>query len=325
MPLQSGLARVGLTKQTAKGSAATNPTFSFGVTDGSVNSVDVSQDREERTLSTSLVSPAINRTQVVAGQDYTTRAFPGSVGLLLYAALGSLSTSGAGVPYTHTITPGTALPYLSLFGDLNGIFTKIADAGLDELEISWDGTDPLEVKPSFMGCTLSWPGTYGTVTTDEEKAAYFRPTGGTFKMDAASATAVTAKIKGGSVKIGNSLEPVILSNSTVPADVFPGDKNLDVSLSLIPDDVNEWRKVITGASGGTTVSEVPIYGSFEVFFSLDANNDLKLAATNVGFMGDYPDADSGGGPVELQLDGAIILPASGAAFTATLHNATASY
>ncbi len=88
MPLQKKLARVGLAKQSAKGTAATNATFAFGIRDGGVFSAELPQEREEITQSASLIAPAANRGLVVPGAEFGTRAYAGSIGLLLYAALG---------------------------------------------------------------------------------------------------------------------------------------------------------------------------------------------------------------------------------------------
>ncbi len=324
MPLQKKLARVGLAKQSAKGTAATVPAFAFGIRDGGVFSAELPQEREEITQSASLIAPAANRGLVVPGAEFSTRAYAGSIGLLLYAALGGIATTGTG-PYTHTITPATALPWLSVFGQLDGNLIKAFDCLVDELEISWDGVEPLEVSASMIGRSVEWPGSFGTVTNDEELAAYFRPVGGTFKVDVDSATPVTASIKAGSLKIANNVEAIDLSHLATPGEVWNGAQDIDVGLTLVPDVLDDWRTILTGTAAGTSVSAVPIYGSFEVQFNLDANTFLKLAASRVAFAVEFPEADSGGGSVELPLEGLVVRPASGAPFTATVKNTIVSY
>lgn len=324
MPLQKKLARVGLAKQAAKGGAATDATFAFGVRDGGVFKAELPQEREEITQATSLVAPAANRGLVVPGAEFGTRAYAGSIGLLLYAALGGISTAGAG-PYTHTITPATARPWLSAFGFLDGNYVQAVDCMVDELEISWSGVEPLEVSASMIGRDLDFPTDFGTVVNDEELAAYFRPVGGTFKVDVDSDTPVTASVKAGTVKIANNVEAIELSHSATPGEVWNGAQDIDAGLTLVPDNIDAWRTILTGTAAGTDVSAVPIYGSFEVQFNLDANTFLKLAASHVAFAAEFPEPDSGGGSVEIPLEGLVVRPAAGAPFTATVKNAIVSY
>jgi hypothetical protein len=325
MGFQRGLARVGLAKQAAKGTAVTPPAFAFGVAGGTVFQAEIDQDREELTLSDALVAPAAVRSGVVPGADFPTRAFPRSLGLLLLGALGTDVVTGTTPNFTHTLTPATDVPYLTLTGELGGFAAQVRDCKVGELEIAWDGNDPLEVSASLVGTVLSFPGSFGTPGTDDQRAQTLTPCGGTFLLDAGSGTPVAAPIRAGTIGIGNNAEPVMLSGDAQPGDVFVGAKEIDASLTIVPDNLNEWRKVLTGSAGGAAVSCLPVYGSFDVLFQIDANTSLRLAAGRVAFVTDFPEADPGGGPAELELAGPVVSPASGAALTATLKNSVASY
>lgn len=325
MSINRKLSRVGIAKQTAKGTPSANAQYAFGVRSGNVVSVDVAQEREAVTLSNSRLQPHANRGAVVPGADWASRAYPASIGLLLYAALGGIS-SEAGTPNTHTITPATTLPYLTLFGDLNGEIASIADCLLNELEISWDGVDPLEASASFVGCDLGFDDSFGTVTTDDALAEYFRPAGGTFQLDIDGTTLADEPIRAGSISIANGVEPIILSAAVTPDDAAPAEQTIDVGLTLVPTNLDEWQTIITGTSNGTTVRDTPLYGSFSLTFTLDASTDLVIASNRVAFLAEFPESDPGGGPAELELEGAVLLEADGgAAITATLRNDIASY
>lgn len=324
MAVQKGLARVGLAKQSVKGTPIANPVYAFGVRAGSTFAIDVGQDVEDRTTFDSLITPGVNRTLVVPGLDCETRAFPGMIGLLLFAALGGQTVSGAG-PFIHTLTPATALPYLTAFGEYGGSAVEcesIADCIVDELSISWEGAGPIAVKFSLKGITPTWPGTFGTITTDESLASYMRAGGGLFKIDAGSATAVTAPVRAGTLTIKNNVDVQDQSVSVLPTDVVPAKQEITLSLTLTPaTNFAEWRKVVTGTGTGTTVSQAPVMGSFDEKVVIDANTDLDMAATNVAFVGDFPDVDPGGGAAELVLEGTVVRPsAGGAAFTAIVRN-----
>lgn len=176
MPIQSALAQIGIAKQTAKGTAASNPDYAFGVTDGAILTVDVQQSAEEHTSGTLAVAD-VNRTGVVAGFDFTSRAHAGTLGLLCYSVLGADAYSSN----SHTLTVASALPYLTVSGKQSGTTYALQDAKVDSLEFSFNGNDPLEVKASGMGTTVTYTGaTFTPATADETTAVYMRPRTGFF-------------------------------------------------------------------------------------------------------------------------------------------------
>lgn len=319
--IQSALAQVGFGKQTAKGTPASNPGYAFGLTDGAIVTVDISQDLEERT-SGSRLSTAVNRTGVMPGIDWSCRAHTKSVAGLLYAALGSIASTGAG-PYTHTITTADDLPYFTFFGKHGSTIYAVNDGKIDELTISFSEANPVEVSASGMGTTLNPAATF-VPTTDDTVASYLSAASGTFKLDIDSATPVTARIASGEVSISNSLEAIMVSGAITPNDVFPGRQDIGVSLEIVPDNFDEWRTILTGSNSGTDASVTPIFGSFEFTFT-DGANSLKLAATKVAFTADFPSADPAGGAMRLSLEGLVVKPEGGQALTATVVNTVASY
>lgn len=322
MPIQSAISRIGAGKQTGKGSAAANPTFYHGLTDGAVLQVDVQQSIEERTSSTR-VSPAVNRTGVMAGAEFSCRSHAASTGLWLLNGLGSVSTTGTN-PYTHTFTVGSDTNYLTVFGSLASNLYSVRDYKIGELGFAWQGNEPLEMSINGMGTVLGFPGTI-TPTTDDSTAAYFRPAGGTFTLDVDSATPVAANIAGGEITVNNNLSEIMLSGTITPADVMVGRTEVECSFDLIPDVMDDWRTIVTGTSGGTTASASPIYGSFSCAFT-DGTNTLTLAASRVAFTCEFPSSDPSGGAVTITLAGLCVQPAAGGTpITATLVNSTVSY
>ena len=320
--IQSAIALVGAAKQSAKGSASAQPTYSHGITDGSVLSLDITQDREERT-SGSRFSPGVNRTEAQPGAEWTCRAHARTLPLYLYAALGAIATSGAG-PYTHVLTLGEDLPYLSLFGKMGADIHRVPDAKVDELGISWSGNDPLEVSVSALGCELDFQGTY-TPTTDDSLAGYWTPVGGTFQLDIDGTTLAAAPVTGGELSIANGASPIFLSGSITPDDIAVGAQEVEISLELTPANLNDWRTVATGSAAGSNIAGSPVYGSFSIAFANGADT-LTIAATRVPFMIDFPDSDAGGGAVTITAVGMPVLPTGGGApLTVTVVNTVASY
>lgn len=322
MPLQSALAQVGVAKQTAKGSAAANPTFAQGVTSGSVVTVEVAQALEDHT-SSARITNYVNRTGVIPGIDFSCRAHSKTLGLYLLGALGSVTTTGTG-PYTHNFALADDLPYLTAFGKLAGNNYAVNDVKVDEIEISFSENDPLEVAISGMGTTVNYAATF-TPTTDDTAASYFASSSGTFQIDVDSGTPVSAKIKSGSLNIKNNVETIMLSGAIAPSDVFPGRQEIECSFDIVPDDLTDWRAIVTGTTTGTTASAAPVYGSFNLVFN-NGTDTLTLNASRVAFTTDFPEADPAGGSITLSLEGLVVKPTSAtAALTATLINTQASY
>lgn len=321
--LQKALALVGVAKQTALGTPATNPTFSHGIKSGGIITVDMEQQAGEVT-SAYRVASQVDRLKVEAGFDFTTAVFPKTIGLWLYAALGAKSVSGSG-PYTHTITPAGALPYLTVWGSLDGVLVKVQDCVVDELEISWDENKPPELKVSGLGGLIDFAPTY-TPTTDESLDPYLLTTGGTFKWDVETSTPVVGNIKAGSWKVANNVETIQLSGNVVPAGgAFPGRQEFETGLTLVPNDLTDWRAAVTGTTSGTTAAQATVYGSLEYVFP-QGTASLKIAATRCPWAIDFPEGDAGGGPVEIEAEGMPVMPAGGgAASTITLTNGQTTY
>jgi hypothetical protein len=323
MPMQKRIAFVGLSKQTAKGSAASTPaTFGFGIRGGGVLQAGLEQESDAITYA-SRISPDENRTAINPGAVIPTRLWPRSGGLLLYSALGGLVTTGSG-PYTHTITPAATLPYLTVFSQLDTEYHKLADCSVDTLGINWSERAPVEVEATLKGVTWTGYTAAWTATNDEATTNKFIPPGGTFGIQGRTGTPDTAaKITAGSITINNNLVPVPLSKAIYPDDNFPAEQTIDVSFTLMPDSTLDFRRALTDADAGTTFTGNPVFGSFSVQF-VDGANSCTLTGTRVAFFPEYPEADPGGGPAELTMVGRVKKPA-GAALTAVMINTTVSY
>lgn len=322
--INSRLAKAGLTKQTGKGAYTAAATYGYGLRGGRVVGAEINQEDEEVT-SDNRMNAGANRLAVIPGMQYTVRAYPRLVGLLYYGALGSIATVGAAAPYTHTITPADDLPYLLPFGRQGAEYYRLKDAKIDSLSLKWDGPGPVDLDATFIGLDLEYlAGAFAVTNEEADSGGKFRGAGGTFKLDIDSAVPVTAPVSAGQIGIENDLEAVMLADSIRPNDVFPNIINSPVSLTLKPTDLLRWREIVTGTAAGAAISDVPIYGSYEVKFVIDANTDLIIAASRVPFLADFPEVNPGGGRQALVVRGKAMKPA-GVGLTVTLRNAQASY
>lgn len=324
--LQKRLVNIGVALQAAKGVAAAQPQYWFGVKSGKPASWEIDEDPIEVTGSTPLFGD-VDRTLVVPGADFTSLLHPRMVGLLLFGALGEMATSGVGPTFTHVITPANDLPYLTFFGRaFGGDYVRVRDCKIDELELSWENAGHLSLAVTAMGVKLNWQNVAFVPGVDESFAApLFRAAGGTFKVDPAAAVPIARNIVSGSLKIANGTEAVPQSGSVEPSDVAPAVMDVEVGINVAPDDLVDIRKALTGAAAGLEISQVPIYGSFEWLFAIDANTDLKVASSRFQVKPEMPEADPSGGFLEFDLAGKVLQPPTGDAVTVTLRNTVADY
>lgn len=325
MPIQKITAINGVAKQASKGTIAANPSFAHGLTGGSPISIEPSQSMLEVT-SGKRVSYNVYRDSSVNGTGVETMSYLKSLGLYLLGALGTDTVTGTG-PYLHTYSTGD-LPYLSFF--TKGIDTTIQglrDCKIDELSLKWDGSKPVELSVKALGTVFSYPSTF-TATTDETGSESFLvPLGGSFQIDVLGSTLVSARVVGGELTIKNNVSAIDPSSAVEADDVFEGIQEHSLKLTIVPDSLAEFRKVITGGAAGTSVATVAPTGSVSLQFK--ENNGagtLTVTGSKVAFMTSFPDADPKGGAVEIELAGEAVMPAGGTApLVYALSNQQASY
>ena len=322
--LQIGRDIVGVAKQSGAGVLAANPTFAHGVSTASDPSIAINQADDPQT-SAAPTAPGAYRSGVDEKFTFETRAWQKAIGLYILGILGNDAVVGTG-PYTHSLTQGLAVPYLSLFSKKgDGAIMAMRDCKVSKLEWSWTDNQPVVVSIEADGCVLSFPSTFVPGADESGTLGYYTPVGGTFKYDVASAVPVAALVTGGKITVQRDVNTPVFSGAIEPGDALEGNLNVDVSLDCIPSDTTLWRKIVTGAVGGAAIATVPQYGSFEVSFAKGADS-IKWGAANVGFLGDLPNADAKGGAGQMTIAGGCYPAAPGGTpITATLINTVATY
>lgn len=319
MAVQQGKDVVGIARQSAKGATAPSPQFSHGVESGGI-AVEANQEPDPLTSSYDSHAGAF-RDKVATSAQYTARAWEKSVGLYLLGVLGDLQTSTPA--NTHTIKQGTP-PYLTVFekkGD--GTILAVPDCKVDELSFEWEENAPVKLGATLVGASLAFPASFVADVDEVDTTDYFTPVGGTFKLDVDSGTPVVTPITGGSITLKRSAEAKFFSGAILAGDVQEGRLEGECSFKLVPNNLDDWRTIITGSASGTTVKGEPVYGSFEVTF-VHGTHSLKLTAPRVAYLCDLPEADAGGGAAELELSG-ILYRSGDTPLTAVLFNTQASY
>ena len=149
MPSQK-IYELALAKQSGKGVAATAAQFRTRVTGGDVmpmrNVPDFAETGTNRLPRTSFVaSMGVDGNPSMGLRDEIAN-------LLFYGALGSKAVAGSSDPWTHTITPATALPYFTFWrqlGDL--IWEKFIDCKVSRLELMSEAEQALILTGTVVG------------------------------------------------------------------------------------------------------------------------------------------------------------------------------
>ena len=133
---------------------------------------------------------------------------------------------------------------------------------------------------------------------------------------------------GGNLNLANNCTAEPLAGMVLPGDVEEGKLTASGAVTVKPNDMELWRKMITGSASGTTPTGQMVYGSFEWNFTHSKNgHSLKVEATNVPFTCDFPSVDPNGGAAQLEFSFANIgvAAAAGTPVKFTLLNSTQSY
>lgn len=316
--------RLGFAVQSAFGTPAAAPTHVVGVTSGKVYGVEL-EEADLDTTWNNRIQAGVDRISAVPTIDTEIIGMPNSIGTLLYGVLGAVATTGTG-PYIHTFTMASALPYLTVwshFGDTDSAMTQ--DVKIDELEISFEKSGATKVKLKMLGASIDFSVAFptpGVGVPEVVSQGVLKGFGGTFEVDGSTARAIS-----GSIKIANGVETVIPAYSITPVDTAEKNLQVEINLTVVPEDLTFYRKVITGTTSGSTVSASPLYGTVELEFHGTDTNDsiLNLSAPTVNWTAEVPDADAAGGPTELSIVGKVLEPGSGSPFTAVLTNAFVDY
>jgi hypothetical protein len=314
----------GFSKQTAKGSAAAAATYAVALTGGHAINFEQKNEVIETTSNKPFMFDTV-RKEVIPMGDFKLIAQARSLGLLLLGVLGTEVFTGSANPWTHTFTPAQDLPYLTLFGQVGAAdFFTIPDCKIDELTLEFKDPGALDVSCKMIGApanaTNVWSGSAWTITNDERGTNFFQASGGTFKLDGVSGTPIVLPVKSAVIKIPRAIGPVMRASSVLPYDVVPGPADCDVTITVIADDLSQVRKVVTGSATGTTVAQALTYGSFDLFWTYDANTDLDVSSGRIGWTVPLPQGEPKGGAAELTFTGKALGTSVNAAITAVLHN-----
>lgn len=153
-PIAGNQADIAIALQSAQGAAAAASQFRMYLTGGGVGVDKVTQDIEETTADRLRSEAFVSRASMAGAPAMVVR--PSFVGLLLYAALGAKAVTGVADPWTHTFTPASTLPYLTIWRRIGpsaagGLYEKFVDCKVAQLVFNSQAGGLLLVTATFMG------------------------------------------------------------------------------------------------------------------------------------------------------------------------------
>lgn len=331
MSVNTSIGLIGVAKQADKATPASTPAFVHGLTGGQTFKLD-------RTVESADVSCGVRAgtdsyvSAITPGVDFETYGYADALPLYFYGAMGNIvSAANSGTAkYKHTVTLGDLLPYLTFWGRIGGEYTRTDGCKIDTLEMDFEGNSPLSFGVTAIGMDAelgltAFPGSVDPSCFD----GYYVPTGGTFKVDTASDAPVSAPVTKGNLSLSNSCSSDPLAGMVTPGDIEEGKLSVSGSITVKPEDMALYRKMITGSESGTKPSGNIVYGSFEWTFNHSKNADYQMVVTanRVPFTCDFPQVDPDGGAAELDFsfDSIGVDSAGGTPVTVVLTNDTEKY
>lgn len=337
MALNPSIGLAALAFQSARGTAAAEPQFMHGLTGGSP--FGMSRSIANTAVACGNRAPSDARVDSVEiTPSIQALCYPDTIGAYLYAALGDcVSEEYTGEDgtltgyYKHTFKMGASIPYLTIWSQI-GVdnFTRADDCKLNSLELSATGNEHLAMQADFSGCDASVgidsiPGKLSASCFDGK----YTTTDCDFKLDAASETPTEALVSEASFTISNNVSTLSGLGRSMPRDVAEGNCSIGVSVTTIPDDITQYKKMVTGSDTDTAITSKVVLGSVysKFFHTDDANMTLEITVNHIPFTADFPEVDPEGNEATIQFssDASIIKSASESPITVVVINKTASY
>jgi hypothetical protein len=240
-----------------------------------------------------------------------------SVPFWLHAALGSVASTGVTPNRTHTLTPGNALPYITVWRNISStLYEQFRDCKVGSLTVSADAGAPLTLAAGIQGLQA-------TRLTANPDATDLIPlqNGPVYNYNDASVT-----LGGGATALVSSFELTIENNvsrqqtdDVVPYDVTEGTREVSLGFDLIFESLDEYNKFHYGGAAGTVISP-NIFTTSAVFtFAKGANNEVAFNLPSIAYQEFPVEANAGGDPVTVSVR-AVAQRGGSPVVTATVKN-----
>lgn len=322
---------LGGAKQTAKGTAATTPTFKNAFSGGSIGPTRET-DRLAETDSSRDQAAAYATTGGVDGSPEL-YVRPKSLGFYLMGVLGSNVDTGTTPNFIHTLKPAQTLPYYTFWKNVGGpagLYEKYVDCQVGSLTVSADAGAPLTATAGIQGITPSRldPGAptvaLDAIALDSDSPFNYNLAAVALGGGAGTPTA-TRLISSFELTIENNLERQ-QTDDFLPYDIYTGQREISLGFDMLFEDYSEYSKFHYGGAAGTAISPNIFTTNAQFTFTIDANTEFTFALPSIAYEEFPVEPDAGGGPITVSAR-AVAQKATGVTdlLTVTLKNGTATY
>lgn len=334
--------RVAFGKQSAEGTAATTADYQVPVYSGLIQETET-RNRHEATDTLAYRRGGYKSEAHVEG-TITFPSLPRSGARLTNGFLGVDTVTGAGDPYTHTLTPGTPqwFTFWVARPESDGTFTwfKYEDCTIKAIE--WQGTagNPVQMAVEVVGKkgTGALSGGAPTITVTEvlDTAGtdpWHTMIGSTLSLDldATPATTQVRNITALTVRIARPNLSLIQTDELAPRYRSLGLYEVGFSCDALLTDA--YTALLAAKYGSKTASDAAQSGTIvrgAAKFLLangpaaNANRTLELRLPSQEMDFEAPDPDVSGAEVRGNITGMVHAPASGETFTAVFLNSVST-
>lgn len=289
---------IAIAKQTAKGSAAANPTVKFQA--AGQPSLAPAKGRARYAMTDGGRDRGAGYTSglSVAGDVPLYLHFDGFA-LLAYLALGSNADSGAGPDYTHTATPANDLPYCTIWRMVAGVvLEKYVDCKVGSLRLEGQAGQPWQVTLGVVGISSEFEASDTVLAALTSPGLLYPEAKDLIKIDT-----VAQRIHRVTWEVTNGLDGY-QADDYFFADINPGGREVNFSFSTLFQGTTafpKYREFFYGSDSGTTLSPVVGTHAVDVAIQRAANKSVQLTMPQVTYSAVPVQMDPGGAPIQVEV------------------------
>lgn len=313
-------------KQTAKGTPAALAVYKNAFAGGSVAPVRETDRLSETDSSRDQSAAYVTTTGVEGSPELYVR--PKSIGFWLWAALGTDVATGTMPNFIHTMVPGTALPWLTLWklvgapAASGGLLERYQDCQVGSISVSAEAGAPLTATVGIQGLIPT------RISAADPNLAVAMDSDTVFNYNNGAIT-----LGGGASTLIRSFEFTLENNLTrqqtddvTPIDIAAGQREISLGFDMLFADYSEYNKFHYGGAAGTTVSPSIFTTSASFTYTIDANTEISFTFPSIAYEEFPVDPDPGGDPIVVSAR-AVAQKATGITdlVTVVVKNSVASY
>lgn len=332
--------RFAIGRQTAEGTAQSTPAYELSVASGMVAPTREEEEFEAFDADDLLLGTFAQR----AGAEAEVEVFSDvdAIGLIWYAHLGAIATTGSDPNYTHTIVRAPTRPFLTAYGMRPNVpgssdrWERAVDCAVQKIKLEAKKGEPVRHTVTLTGKTYGSGVATPTPANDRRIGAantrLLTMIGATLKLSFTSGTpVVTRAVESLVIESEYNGMEWLQTDELTGRYLQAGNYRCGVSADLVFEDFNAYTNTFFGADAGSDMALSPIvtYGSaefqFEVSPTADANRNLKVTIPRIRLRVEPPEPDAGGDAVRYSVSGALVRPTSGEGITVVAKTGAASY